>query len=151
MGLRPILFFNSFCAGTIFRRQILTSKDAPRSERVKTVLSSLIWWDLIFMITWLKSVVETGPRSHRNNTFLSRSLINMHHSVEPTWPKGRRLDSRPWELESCVWKAVSSDFIEIEITMHYMSYMYNLYWCRPGRLYIKLESIWTYHTYIAWY
>ena len=34
MGLRPLEMFNSFGAGTDFRRQNLTSKVDPRIERV---------------------------------------------------------------------------------------------------------------------
>ena len=36
-GLRSLYWFNSFSAGTVFRRQILTSKDCPRAERVRWV------------------------------------------------------------------------------------------------------------------
>ena len=32
------MYFNSFSAGIVFRRQILTSKDDPHAERVKVEL-----------------------------------------------------------------------------------------------------------------
>ena len=35
MNLRPELIFNSFSARIVFRRQNLTSKDDPRTEKVK--------------------------------------------------------------------------------------------------------------------
>ena len=48
MGLRPLYFFNPFSAGIVFRRQILTSKDDPRTERVKS--SPTMWWRLIVSV-----------------------------------------------------------------------------------------------------
>ena len=49
------IFFNSFSAGTVFRRQILTSKDGPRAEKVKRFPESFL--PLFIVISAILSLI----------------------------------------------------------------------------------------------
>ena len=65
-----MLCFNYFSAGTVFRRQILTSKDGPRTERVKREHSySVKLNDLDFVFTELANTMKMGEGVLNNLVF----------------------------------------------------------------------------------
>ena len=84
MGLRPLIFYISFSAGTVFRRQILTSKDGPRAERVTFTVQKRHYGDFIFQ--------ELNVSLHvalKNMKYIAIRWIMCHFALYDT-PCGQR-------------------------------------------------------------
>ena len=77
-GSTAIIIFNSFSAGILYRRQNLTSKDGPHSERVEYITPQTRNAEPMLFYCWPR-VVDDGPTL--NQHWLNASCLQGCHGI----------------------------------------------------------------------